>query len=360
MNRQELEERLVDYLYDELGDSERSSFEAGLRDNPDLAAEVSAHSRTRGAMQSLEVVQPSRAVMKDVMAEARRGLQKEETVGFVQRILSFLMQPAVATSMVFLLVASASIVLSQEELKDSAPGEQAPLAVSIHDSKKRAATSADPMVAGVEAPGTDFSIAEAKSPATQPAADDLFDNERALAVAPKASRNKKRRANAPEGEKLEEIAVAEAMRPGGPRYIKSKTSDWKYELNAGPAGGGSVALGFAGDGDPAAGKSENLKAVSAQDLLGGDSSAERTRADADDNKGMKKRPKPRSKEGRKLLLEVTRSLKLGLFKKAQAALDRLKKIAEFRPEYLRARASLKKAQASRKSKTKAAPAKRAY
>ena len=53
MTYQELEAKLVDYIYDELAEPEREAFEAGLTEHPDLAEEAKAHARTRAIMSSL-------------------------------------------------------------------------------------------------------------------------------------------------------------------------------------------------------------------------------------------------------------------------------------------------------------------
>jgi anti-sigma factor RsiW len=52
MTRQELEERLLDYLYDEMEPSQRTAFERSLPAHPEVMREVEAQGATRRASQA--------------------------------------------------------------------------------------------------------------------------------------------------------------------------------------------------------------------------------------------------------------------------------------------------------------------
>ncbi|MGB0589851.1 MAG: hypothetical protein ACPGU1_09245, partial [Myxococcota bacterium] len=71
MTRQELDERLVDYLFDELSEEEASRFEAAVTSYPELHAEVTAHQQTRQIAAELPQREMSASVMSAVMREAR-------------------------------------------------------------------------------------------------------------------------------------------------------------------------------------------------------------------------------------------------------------------------------------------------
>ena len=124
MTYQELEGKLVDYVYDELEPKEREAFEEGLKDHPDLADEARAHARTRTMMASLEPMAAPQSVLDEVMRQARSEVAVQDSVPWLERILRFLMQPAVATAFVFLMVASASLMLADDPLSEEAQIEK--------------------------------------------------------------------------------------------------------------------------------------------------------------------------------------------------------------------------------------------
>lgn len=119
MNRQEMEERLVDFLYDELEPAERERFEASLSEHPELQAEVASHLATRSMLASsgaLAEVQMPPGLLDGVMREARAVASSPEeptTEGWLARLLSLLMQPAMAAVLLVMLVAGTSIFLAR-------------------------------------------------------------------------------------------------------------------------------------------------------------------------------------------------------------------------------------------------------
>lgn len=112
--RHELEELLVDYLYDELNPETRERFEASVAAHPDLEAEVRAHQRTRTMVSGVPVARVPQGVLDDIMRAARKVATAEPKPTFWERLGRFLMQPAVATAAVFLVVAGTSIFLDEK------------------------------------------------------------------------------------------------------------------------------------------------------------------------------------------------------------------------------------------------------
>lgn len=140
MTRQELEDRLLDYLYDELEPSERSAFERALPAHPEVLREVAAHRATRKAYQALPRATMPAGLLDTVLAEAdaeaaRRSSQEapapapvlaptpaaapsvkrsDEPVSFWERVRRVLFQPTFAMAMVVLVVAGVSLVATRK------------------------------------------------------------------------------------------------------------------------------------------------------------------------------------------------------------------------------------------------------
>ncbi len=129
LTRPELDELLVDYLYDELSDEQRLRFEQALDEHPELEAEVAAHRMTRRVAASLpEATLPPAAMarLEDVVmaaareaadAAARQTAQAPEAAqargqadaaasrpSWWQRLLALMAQPAFATAVAAVLV----------------------------------------------------------------------------------------------------------------------------------------------------------------------------------------------------------------------------------------------------------------
>ena len=114
LTRQELDDRLLDYLYDELEPSERSAFERALPDHPEIFAEVEAHRATRKAYAVLprEVAPPGLLanVLLEAEAEAKRRQARSEHVPWWEKVRRVLFQPTFAMAAAVLLVAGISYV----------------------------------------------------------------------------------------------------------------------------------------------------------------------------------------------------------------------------------------------------------
>lgn len=127
MTRKELEDRILDYLYDELEPSQRTAFERSLAAHPEIRREVEGHRATRKAFQALPRESVPVGLLDDVLAEAdkeaarRRELaavpardlverDSRAEIGFWEKLRRVLFQPAFAMAMVVLVVAGISLV----------------------------------------------------------------------------------------------------------------------------------------------------------------------------------------------------------------------------------------------------------
>lgn len=135
LTRQDIEDRMMDYLYEELSDDESALFEEGLRHHPDLMAEVDAHRHTRSAFARLPELDIPHLVQANILRDARRaaaevGVAREQPRGLLARIASWMMQPAAATAMVGVLVAAIGLyvadkkMLSNEEVREDVYGPE--------------------------------------------------------------------------------------------------------------------------------------------------------------------------------------------------------------------------------------------
>ena len=126
LTRQDLDELLVDYLYDELEPARRAAFEQGLAEHPDLVAEVEAHRRTRAAAARIPVAVLPPGLLDAALAEARRDAAKAAPApGFFERLFRLVSQPAFATAALAVLVVGVGIVaLSNPRLDGDDPDRQ--------------------------------------------------------------------------------------------------------------------------------------------------------------------------------------------------------------------------------------------
>lgn len=108
--RQQLEERLLDYLYDELDADDRAAFEAALVAHPEVAAELESHRATRRAFAG--VLRPSLPVgtLDAILASAETA---EPSQGLWSRwgqgLRALVFKPAFALACVGLLVGGVAI-----------------------------------------------------------------------------------------------------------------------------------------------------------------------------------------------------------------------------------------------------------
>jgi hypothetical protein len=116
MTRQELDDRLVDYLFDELSAEEVTHFEASVTGYPELEAEVVAHQQTRHIAAALPQREMSARVRSAVMNEARAAVQPAEAKqSWLESLFASLMQPAMVTGMLVVVVGGTSVFVVQQE-----------------------------------------------------------------------------------------------------------------------------------------------------------------------------------------------------------------------------------------------------
>ena len=153
LSRQDIEDRLMDYLYEELSDEESAAFEQELRHHPDLQAEVGAHRRTRSAFARLPEVEVPHLVQANILREARKaaaavGEAREKPRGFFARLAELLMQPAAATAMLAVLVAAIGLyvadrkMLSNEDARDDLYGPERGATISAAEAPSEEADKA--------------------------------------------------------------------------------------------------------------------------------------------------------------------------------------------------------------------------
>lgn len=119
MTRQEMDERLVDFLYDELEADERARFEASLAAHPEVQAELAAHGATRSMLASsgaLDALHLPPGLLDGVMREARVVAAPSEaaSVSWLDKLLALFMQPVMAVALVAVLMAGTGIYLARQ------------------------------------------------------------------------------------------------------------------------------------------------------------------------------------------------------------------------------------------------------
>jgi len=139
LTREQLDELLVDYLYDELSAEDRKAFEAAAADHPEVAEEVAAHRQTRNLMAEMPMVDPPQPVLDNIMRAARHAAApSEEPMGFWAKLLSVFAQPAFATAAV---VAGVGLTAF---LTMSGPGNELPGGTKATSGAPVVATADDP------------------------------------------------------------------------------------------------------------------------------------------------------------------------------------------------------------------------
>lgn len=166
LTREQLDDLVVDYMYDELTAQDREAVEAALLQHPDLAEEVAAHRETRSLMAKMPMLDPPQPMLDTVMRAARHAAAPEEPkVGVWQRVLGLFAQPAFATFAVVVGVAvTAVFAMGGDADKDAAtPGTSGPMVAQVN----RMESPATSKTAAPEAPATGISVASA-DPAPKP------------------------------------------------------------------------------------------------------------------------------------------------------------------------------------------------
>lgn len=223
MTRQELEERLLDYLYDELDERDRAAFEQALARHPEVEREVAAHRETRRAYAALPREAAPAGLLDGVLVEAEREAAtrgkaapvaaKVEAGGpsFWEKARRLLFQPTFAMAMVVLVVAGVSLVATHKgELPGMGPSSDAqrlpPVAVN-QDTPRAMEPSA-----GVAAVTATLAAAEPVAPA---GAASTIESGAAQAT----------KEDAPKAEETGRGAVADGLEPSTDKKLVAPASD---------------------------------------------------------------------------------------------------------------------------------------
>ena len=110
MTRQDIQDLMLDYLYEELSSDETTLFEEALGQHPDLQQEVEAHRGTRAAFSRLPDIEVPHLVQANILREARKAVAdrteaSQPAVGWFSQLVALLTRPAMATALVAVLVA---------------------------------------------------------------------------------------------------------------------------------------------------------------------------------------------------------------------------------------------------------------
>jgi hypothetical protein len=103
--------RLLDYVYDELDASERESFERKLEEDAALRAELVRVQSTRTMMQRVVDDEPPQELFYDLVREARKAVAQQHQPSLLQRFSAALLRPQAATALLVLVVAVTGVYL---------------------------------------------------------------------------------------------------------------------------------------------------------------------------------------------------------------------------------------------------------
>jgi hypothetical protein len=110
MTREQIEDRMMDYLYEELSEQERSAFEAAVSAYPDLQEAISEFRNTRSSFESLPQIEVPNLVKANILREARLAVAEAESTWFA-RLTAILTRPAMGTAFAAVLVASVGLLV---------------------------------------------------------------------------------------------------------------------------------------------------------------------------------------------------------------------------------------------------------
>ncbi|TNF32545.1 MAG: hypothetical protein EP329_09770, partial [Deltaproteobacteria bacterium] len=203
MTRQELDELLVDYLYDELEPAQRVAFEEGLDEHPELAAEVEAHRKTRSMVADIPTFALPPGLLDGVLAEAQQvagaaaaaaAAAAEKRPGFFERLSRLIMQPAFATAALAVVVIGVGVIYMSRPDPMSDPNRQRlepvvamraePTAAAGDKSKAEEADTPKVAAAKDEAPATKETFAQGSAAADEapPAPPEIAEGDGAVAT----------------------------------------------------------------------------------------------------------------------------------------------------------------------------------
>jgi len=103
--------RLLDYVYDELEASERELFERQLAEDAALRAELARVQSTRTMMNQVVDEEPPQELFYELVREARKAVAEQHQPSFFQRFSAALLRPQAATALVVWVVAVTGVYL---------------------------------------------------------------------------------------------------------------------------------------------------------------------------------------------------------------------------------------------------------
>lgn len=126
-SRQDILERSVDYIYGEMSETERHSYEAALANHPDLRTDVLQLQRTSKIVANLAQYPLPKSATERLQQHAAQQVRRshyatpEPGESFVSRLAAVLFQPAAATGLVALLVVGVgALVVDRGAIEDRA------------------------------------------------------------------------------------------------------------------------------------------------------------------------------------------------------------------------------------------------
>lgn len=147
MSRNDRQDQLLDYLYDELSPTQREAFEREMQSDEALRQEVEAFQSTRLMMKRAEPEEAPVAIFNDLMRQARHAAAAatEEKPGFFARLAALLMQPAAATAALAVVLTVTGIYLARQDNSPAGSGTAAP---SLADNRDYNDDDTDDLTAG--------------------------------------------------------------------------------------------------------------------------------------------------------------------------------------------------------------------
>jgi hypothetical protein len=171
MTRDDMNEMVVDYLYDELPAGDRVSFEEALPSFPDISAEVRSGAALRQALRTIEPAQVPAGLSQKIMAlaEQESTARAPESRSFISWLSGLIMQPAFATAMVFAVVGGTTFVLNEqgETLSEPSYEEARPVPPRTTAAKPTSPSATAPTLALAPPTRTDMARTRSAAPTAQ-------------------------------------------------------------------------------------------------------------------------------------------------------------------------------------------------
>jgi TolA-binding protein len=189
MSQNDPDNRLMDYIYDELTPSDRAAFEQAMANDETLRRHVGELQSTRQLLK--RAVQPSQAplgLMQDLIREARVSASAPPQLPLWERLANLLMRPSMATAALVVVVAITGVYITNNERSHLQHDVTAPESPAVALSP-----ALEPMEASGDKAAPAGSLAEApKHPEDAPIAGSGATSGGGIAVAEKRHENKAR------------------------------------------------------------------------------------------------------------------------------------------------------------------------